>query len=359
MRHAPVLIVAAVGLTSSFHATEPVPPIEVVTPKDDGIIATGINSRGEVIGFEWIESRQQPGVVEQIPFFARGKTIIYLPLLETYTATFPAAVSDDGQVVGRSSKPGPRGVRIPLRNQAFVWDARTGIHGLGTLLDDWASFACGISRDGCTISGFSVGDNRVRACVWTRENKAETSTWKLYALPQSGPLGSNTVPLSDSGGFAAAVDRDGPCLWTCDDSDRWSRETIDAVGSFVPRAVNNTGTVVGLSYQGNGQTLAVLWTRGEGVTRIEPPPGFVRSEALAINNDGAVVGMVDGPHGSKLGPHAFIYERSTGRFQLIVEASPTLTAATAINDRRQVAGVFEKEVEDEPAAAAEPSGKAR
>jgi len=63
-------------------------------------------------------------------------------------------------VVGRASKPAPKGVRVPLRNQAFVWDAKGGIRGLGVLQDDWASLACGISRDGRRISGFSVGDDR-------------------------------------------------------------------------------------------------------------------------------------------------------------------------------------------------------
>ena len=105
-------------------------------------------------------------MLDQVPFFARGKQITYLPLLKGYTATFPAAVSDDGTVVGRASKPAPKGVRVPLRNQAFVWDAKGGIRGLGVLQDDWASLACGISRDGRRISGFSVGDNRNRACVW-------------------------------------------------------------------------------------------------------------------------------------------------------------------------------------------------
>src|SRR5205085_2070521 len=92
----------------------------VVTPRDDGIIATGINARGDVIGFEWVEEKAHPGVLAQVPFIARGKAITPLPLLAGFTATFPAGVSDDGLVVGRVSKPAPFGVRVPLRNQAFL-----------------------------------------------------------------------------------------------------------------------------------------------------------------------------------------------------------------------------------------------
>jgi probable HAF family extracellular repeat protein len=75
----------------------------------------------------------------------------------------------------------------------------------------------------------------------------------------------------------------------------------------------------------------------------------VRSEADAVNNDGVVVGMVDGPNGSKIGPNAFVYEE--GRLRLLDEGGPAFTAATAINDRGQVAGVLEKEEEPAPANA--------
>ena len=74
-------------------------------------------------------------------------------------------------------------------------------------------------------------------------------------------------------------------------------------------------------------------------------PGYVRSEALAVNNEGVVVGMVDGPGGSDIGPNAFVYDK--GRFRLLDEAGPAFVSATAINDRGQITGVFEKEEEAE------------
>src|SRR5262249_27012305 len=157
-----------------------------VTPKDDGIIATGINGRGEDIGFEWIEDQRHPGVVNQVPFHARGKEMTYLPLLKGYTATSPAAISDAGVVVGHADKPPPLPVAAHLRNQAFVWDAKKGIGGIGVLEGDSASFASGVSRDGRRISGYSVGEGRVRASVWERGDEG----WKGEALPHSARLGS-------------------------------------------------------------------------------------------------------------------------------------------------------------------------
>ena len=78
-----------------------------------------------------------------------------------------------------------------------------------------------------------------------------------------------------------------------------------------------------------------------GITRLEKPKGYVRSEANAINNAGVVVGMIDGPGGSAIGPNAFVYEK--GRFRVIDECGPAFTSATAINDAGQVAGVLDKE----------------
>jgi uncharacterized membrane protein len=332
-----VLVMAALTLQTVVVGDEPAKKYRLVSPKDDGIIATGLNSRGDVVGFQWVEEKNQPGVVSQVPFFAREKAMITLPLLAGYTTTQPAALSDTGQVVGRAGKPALPGQRVHLRNQAFVWDQATGIRGLGALTDDSASFACGVSRDGTRISGVSIGDRRNRACVWDRVGAA----WRGTPLPQAGQLSSQVVAISDDGRYVASIDGEVPCLWTRSDKNSWAREVIGESASLAPRAVNNAGTVVGLFRTGDGFAHAVIWTRGVGVTRVEEPKGYVRSEANAINNSGVVVGMVDGPHGSAVGPNAFVYEN--GRLRVIDECGPTFTGATAINDAGQVAGVLDKE----------------
>ena len=44
-----------IAMTLVFHpfADDPIKPIQVVSPKDDGIVATGINGHGDLIYFEW------------------------------------------------------------------------------------------------------------------------------------------------------------------------------------------------------------------------------------------------------------------------------------------------------------------
>jgi uncharacterized membrane protein len=332
-----LLVVAAFALHAEVGADEPGKKYRLVSPKDDGIIAIALNGRGDLIGFQWLEQKDQPGMVSQVPFCFKGKTLTTLPLLAGYTATHPAGISDTGLVVGRASKPAPRGQRVHLQNQAFVWEEAKGIRGIGALKDDSASVACGVTHDGSWISGFSVGDGRIRACVWKRTGDA----WNGTALPQADQLGSQVVKISDNGRYVASIDGGVPCLWTRSDRDTWSREAIGEPGSMAPRAVNNAGVVVGLINTGEALTHAVIWTRGMGITRLEIPKGYVQSEANAINNAGVVVGVIDGPHGSAIGPNAFVYEK--GRLRVLTECGPTLTIATAINDADQVAGILDKE----------------
>ena len=200
-----LLVLAAFALQTAVVADEPVN--EVSARHSEGrryrcdrasmVEATWSDSSGSSKRSTW---RGFPGAV-----LAKGKTMITLPLLAGYTATHPAAISDTGLVVGRASKPAPRGQRVYLRNQAFIWDEATGIRGLGALKDDSASFACGVTRDGTCISGVSVGDGRIRACVWNRVGDA----WQGTALPQAGQLGSQLVVISDNGRYVASIDRDG------------------------------------------------------------------------------------------------------------------------------------------------------
>lgn len=343
MRRSSLLAAMTIGLTGVAPAQDPPPPFSIVAPRPNGIVAADINDRGEIVGFEWTEPDDRPGEIHEKPFLARDGAMTYLPTLDGYTATSPAAISDTGQVAGRASKPAPRGVRVTLRNQAFVWDAEGGIRGLGALPDDNASAATGITRDGRRVSGFSVGDGRFRACYWEREGDG----WRAAALPSESPLGSNVVAISGDGRWIAAVDGEVPCLWHEEAPGRWVREVLGPPGSLIPRAVNDRGTVVGLRHNPDGNSDAVVRDRAGDMRLIPKPEGYTRAEANAVNNAGVVVGMIDGPRGSEIGPRGFAFE--AGALQILDSGGLPLTAATAINDRRQVAGVLEKEEDDDTA----------
>jgi uncharacterized membrane protein len=337
---------AALGLPWAARGQAPPETFEVVA-RIPGTIAVNINANGDVVGFIWEEEAERPGVVAQVPFLLRGGQMTRLPLLEGYTSTFPAAVSDGGLVVGRVSKPVIPGVRVEMQNQAFVWDASGGIRGLGVLEGGVSSFASAVSADGRRIGGFILGEDRIRPCVW--DLAADGKSWEGATLPIEQTLGSNVLALSDDGRFASAVDGTLPCLWTADGAGGWNREVIGGPASLMPRDVNNSGMVVGLRFDGDGMPRAAAWDRDGGLRQLQEPEGYVKSEATSVNNAGVVVGMVDGPGGSDIYPRGFIF--SGGQLTLIEEGSPVFASAAAINDRGQVAGIIE---EEEPGA--EPPG---
>ena len=339
MRGLTLLLPVAFILAASFGRAEPPKKYQVVTPRDVDISATGINERGEIVGFDSVEDKARPGVIDQVPFFARGKELIHLPLLDGYTSTFTAALSDDGLVVGTATRPVVPGKDRKFNTLAITWDPGRGIRGVGVAEDDLNSFATGITRDGRRISGYTVGPDRIRACVWDREGEG----WRITVLPHAARLGSNTVAISGDGRFVAAVDGAAPCLWSRDASGKWTRESIGDAGTLVPRSVNNAGAVVGVRFTTDGLTHAVAWSRSGGIRLLPKPEGYVRSEALSINNQGVIVGMIDGPNASKTGPNAFAEEG--GRLRILDEGGPNFASATAINDHGQVAGVMETKEE--------------
>ena len=138
---------------------------------------------GQVVCFEWVDDPAHPGVVEQKPF-ARGREITYLPLLKGYRR--PSRPPQRcGLVVGRQSKSAPsRGSStdaqpgVPLgprpASAASAWWRATGPRSPAD------------PRDGRRISGYSVGDDRVRACVWERDGEAGRRR-PCRTPPVSGP----------------------------------------------------------------------------------------------------------------------------------------------------------------------------
>lgn len=336
-------------LTPAIRATadEPAKKLQVVAVRDDGVEAAAINNQGHIVGLTWVEEKNQPDMIVQSPFYAKGsgQEMFRLPMLDGYTSAFPVAISDGGAIVGRMSKPflGPNRSRVYLSNQAFVWDEKSGMRGLGAPKDDWASFASDITRDGRVISGYAIGDNRIRPCLWERDEDGKD--WRTIILPHTDRLGSHSVVISDDGKRVAAADGPTPYLWTRLGPNSWSYEALGGPGEFVPRAVNNQGTVVGVAYTVDGIKHAVVWTRESGLKRLQLPPKYKHGEANGINNQGAVVGLIDGPEGSPIGPNAFVFEQ--GRLRIIDEGGPNFVAANAINDQGQVTGTFEKD-EDEP-----------
>src|SRR5439155_305714 len=120
---------------------------------------------------------------------------------------------------------------------------------------------------GRRICGWSLGDNRMRACVWDRTD----TTWKAVALPMHAQLGSPTVAISDNGKQVASIDGTVACLWTQEADGKWSRRVISRPGALAPRSVNNSGMVAGVRSDLNGQIHAVIHSHETGYKQLQEP----------------------------------------------------------------------------------------
>jgi uncharacterized membrane protein len=330
-------VLLVVGIASAQEPPAGARRYTIVAPWKEGLNAVALNGRGDLTGFHLEPRGGNPDVLEESPFLARDGQVVRLPLLATYTATFPAGLSDGGIVVGRASKPIRFGAPNPLASQAFVWTAEAGIRGLGAAEPDVSSLATGIGRDGRRIAGIGSGPAGLRAVLWERDGDG----WKAVVLPGGDGLESHVLPISPDGRRLAALRRGRPTLWTETTPGRWDAQTLDGgQNRFAPRGVNDGGTVVGVRHEPDGTRRAVVWTPGRGATILEPPPGYVHGEASAINAAGTVVGQVDGPHGRAPGPRAFVHE--AGRLRLLDEGGPHFAWATTLNDAGQVSGVLEE-----------------
>ena len=100
MRHAWVIGVATLVLAWHARGDEPGKSTRSSRPRTLASSPRASTNGATSSGSNGSRARKYPGVIDQVPFFARGKNITYLPSLAGYTATFPAAVSADGVVVG-------------------------------------------------------------------------------------------------------------------------------------------------------------------------------------------------------------------------------------------------------------------
>jgi uncharacterized membrane protein len=237
------------------------------------------------------------------------------------------AISDTGVIAGTII--GDNG-----NPEAYAWMPNHGGVPLGTLPGDFTSYAYAISRNGSFIVGQSIGQPGdspyviATGVVWTaRVNHAHGTTtiaWDIHALPKGG---------------------------------------LDTVGAVFPGVllrlwggwgVNDSGQIAGDAYQvddsGNWYEIAVVWnprSHGNGwqVQQLPMPADpmaadFPFTEALAINNQGEIVGDV---WGSAAAPALWKTGRPVGKAWTLtvlpsLSGTPMWDVATAINDRGDIVG---------------------
>jgi hypothetical protein len=338
----PYLLLAIALVTPADDLAE---PLTLVRPLAASTIGVALNAKGDLTGYEWTPEAGDPDVLYQRPFVLRAGEVRYLDPLAGYTAAFVADLTDAGEAVGWVTKPPVPGSGRGERAQPVLWDTQARPHVLPIPDDNVSARITGASGDGRRLAGIAMGPRGGRAIVWERPDAA-SSEWATVELPQDDEVASHVLALSPDGRRAAATESTRPVLWTRGDDGTWTRRVIGGVSSLTPRAVNDAGTVVGLALTPDGGSHAVVWTEARGeVVRILLPPPYLKAEALAVDGRGRVVGIADGPGGSPIGPHGFLYENA--RTRILTECGPEFGGATTLNDAGQVAGYVEPVEEPE------------
>jgi probable HAF family extracellular repeat protein len=295
--------------------------------------AADLNEKGEVVG--WATAPEIPGKIPttaEFPHLAtlwrQGKAIN----LGSFGGDFSEAlgINDQGQIVGYSylsRRPNPDS--SPYTKFAFLWQngKMTRLRGLAD--DEAGSTATSIDNHGRVVGELARGKRAGgRAFLW--------QAGKVRFLPPGLPNDINAK--GDLVGRASDYEGNA-LLWRNGRSiplpmpkgDGWIRGRANAI--------NESGVIVGAAEKKTNfpQTVlqALLW-KNQTVTVLSAQ----RGSAADINNRGAVVGYAEKP-GSRYESYAFLY--SKGHMIDLNTCLPpnsgwVLIAATAINDKGQIAG---------------------
>ena len=298
-------------------------------PGAEGMWVTGINDRGEVVGFVTMRSGTEDFRAFMWSEASGYKSLGSLVGPEGISVAF--AVNDSGTVTGLSDGPSSNlntGMNI-LLNDGFVWTAASGISKLGPVPGL-------ISASLINNAGTMIGYGQNGMFLWN-----PTSGAKSLALP-AGTDCSAAYDLNDNSqvlGFAG-THIGGRCtlqialVWDVDGS-------VVRIETCVPKyqsdcaiyikAINNRGEVIG-ARDGAG---AFRWTRAGGFVGF-PVAGDTFGQD--INDLGDVAGMSFDVRSQTSSPFLWMASGEVKKIPLL----PGSTSAwpVAINGKRQVVGNF-------------------
>jgi probable HAF family extracellular repeat protein len=279
-----------------------------------GSVATGLNNRGEVVGF----ATRSDGLVG---FLYSGGSLHELPLV-------PYAINDRGDIVGESYRFGG------VSSHAALFTAGTLVD-LGTLPFGNHSVAYAINNNQQIVG------NSLRAGLGTGSDHA--FLWEMGSMRDLGVLapdysiaqringrgdvvGSSTNPVSNSlHGFL------------------YSNGLMRDLGTLGGRAsqalgINDDGVIVGVASTPSDDTHPFVYHDGS-MTDLGLSDGFLQGVAWSINAGGDIVGTEDKM--VFLSSHAFIHTHGTTtdlNDLISADSGWVLQEANTINDIGQIVG---------------------
>lgn len=234
------------------------------------------------------------------------------------------AINNAGTVVGSAN--------LPDGMRAFSWTNGGKLSELAPLAGDSSSTAYGINDAGVVV-GFSSGPRGQFAVRW--QNGAPQS------IAPAGVNQSQALAVNSAGSIAGfyGIAENARGFLSLSGTGFQILAPLPGDQSSQALALNDSNAAVGISAAASGLTHAVLWDPANGAVNLGILPGGDHSQAYGINRAGQVVGS----SGSQEGMHAFLWTSGTGIVDLnsLLPAGTgvSLAAAVAVNDAGQILAI--------------------
>ena len=326
MRLIPILAPSLLALVCAIGQAAPLYTLRTILPEGypNGLVLTGINNQGVVLGNEWREETHA-----STGFVDRGGKRTWLD-----TLMFASGINDSGTIGGTAGDiitagyvvDGAGAVMLPpMQPQGSVSVAALNGRGHAVGSVD-AVQQPGVSNGGGGAGG-SYGESLYDSHAYIYRDGAVTDLGTL-----AGHRYSAAAAVNDNGLVAGhSRERAGEGIrraFLHDGTGMLDLGTLGGAESWAA-GINDSGAVVGVSSMADGGVHAFLYAGGAMVD-LDPDGG--NSEAFDINNAGQVVGR--GKGGGFLYANGVMTDLDT----LIAPGEWHIASAVGINDQGQIVG---------------------